>query len=194
MGTVAWPRSLPTSPYYAFRKQDVERRAIYDRGWPLPLVFVINSVGIVTGRDRLALYFTKTEAYSAIDRFYTLETEDARREYKLGPDAQDWKVAWAQADVRAGGMADNKFIQIACQPFDLRWTYYTGKPSGFHVRPRRVLTDVMLNKNNLAIISNRSQEIPGDWSNVLVVSHPATHHTVSNKEVNTVFPLYVEGF
>jgi hypothetical protein len=70
-----------------------------------------------------------------------------------------------------------------------RWTYYTGKPSGFHVRPRRAISDSMLNEN-VAIISNRSQEIPGEWSNVLVTSQPASHHSVSNKEVNTVFPTW----
>jgi hypothetical protein len=48
-------------------------------------------------------------------------------------------------------------------------------------------------RQNLAIVSNRSQEIPGDWSNILIVNQPATHHAVSNKEVNTVFPLYADG-
>jgi hypothetical protein len=192
IATIVWQPIDPASPYYAFRHEDVERRAVYEKGWPLPAIFALNSVGMVTGRDRLAVHFSKSEAYGTVKRFSTLETEEARREYNLGPDAQDWKVAWAQEDIRATRTDDSRLIQIAYQPFDFRWTYYTGKPSGFHVRPRRPVSDAML-KQNLAIISNRSQEIPGDWSNVLVVRQPATHHTVSNKEVNTVFPLYTDG-
>ena len=46
-----------------------------------------------------------------------------------------------------------------------------------------------LRKLNLAFLSNRSQEIPGEWTNILVTETLATHHTVSNKEVNTVFVL-----
>ncbi len=194
IGSVAWQPANPASPYYAFRHEDADRRSIYDKGWLLPAMLLLNSVGIVTGRDKLAVHFSKAEAYQTIRRFSTVETEEARREYHLGPDAQDWKVAWAQEDIRATGAVENRLIQISYQPFDSRWTYYTGKPSGFHVRPRRAVSDAML-KQNLAIVSNRSQEIPGEWSNVLAVANqPATHHTVSNKEVNTVFPLYAEGF
>jgi predicted helicase len=192
IATIAWQPIDPASPAYAFRHEDAERRAVYDKGWPLPAMFAMSSVGIVTGRDKLAVHFSKIDAFGTVERFSTLEAEEARREYNLGPDTQDWKVAWAQEDVQATGTDENRLIQIAHQPFDFRWTYYTGKPSGFHVRPRRAVSDAML-KQNLAIISNRSQEIPGDWSNVLVLRHPATHHTVSNKEVNTVFPIYADG-
>ncbi len=133
--TVTWQPLDPVSPYYAFRHEDVERRTVYDKGWSLTAMFVLSSVGMVTGRDKLAVHFSKSETYATIKHFSTLKTEGARSEYDLGPDASDWKVSWAQEDIRTTGATEDRLIQIAYQPFDSRWTYYTGKPSGFHVRP-----------------------------------------------------------
>jgi len=156
-------------------------------------IFVEYSVGVVTGRDKLAIHFTAAEAYATAKRFTSLETEVARAEYKLGPDAQDWKVSWAQQDIKDSNFDKKRIVEVAYQPFDLRWTYYTGKPSGFHVRPRRTISDAFLQEGNIALVSNRSQEIPGEWTNIFAVSTPATHHTVSNKEVNTVFPASINN-
>jgi len=48
-----------------------------------------------------------------------------------------------------------------------------------------------LRQPNIGLITNRTQEISGEWSNVLVVNGIAQHHSVSSKEVNYLFPLYL---
>lgn len=48
-----------------------------------------------------------------------------------------------------------------------------------------------MRSGNLSIVTNRSQEIPGMWSNILVTDEMAVHHAVSSKEINYQFPLYL---
>ena len=64
-------------------------------------MFPINSVGIVTARDKLAVRWTRGEMRQVASTFADLSEDDAKELYSLKKDAQDWRVKWAQADVRS---------------------------------------------------------------------------------------------
>ncbi len=49
----------------------------------------------------------------------------------------------------------------------------------------------MLAGDNLAFGTTRSTEIKGDWEHIFCTSQMIQHHTVSIKEVNYLFPLYL---
>lgn len=180
----------PVSPDYLMIKQDTELKDEYSQAASLKDIFPINSVGIVTARDHLSIHFEKNELMKVVKDFAKLEVEDARSKYDLGDDVRDWRVTWAQADLVENGVKEVNAKQILYHPFDSRWTYYTGKSRGFHCYPRNEVMQHLL-KSNFAILSNRSQEIPGEWTNIIATDGLATHHTVSNKEVNTIFPAYI---
>lgn len=189
---VSLQKVTPLHPYFLLKNENRASRKDYDEGIAVPEIFSQKSVGLVTGRDKLAMYYHKSDAFTTLQVFISLSVEDARSTFRLGKDAKDWKIDWAQNDLRESGLNKKNFVKISNQPFDYRWTYYTGRASGFHVRPRQSVSDKMLSAN-IAIVTNRSQEIPGEWSNVLVSDNMVTHHAVSNKEVNTVFPLLNNG-
>ncbi|OIP19069.1 MAG: hypothetical protein AUK50_05025, partial [Comamonadaceae bacterium CG2_30_57_122] len=110
--------------------------AEYECGWPLTTIALVNSVGIVTARDALCIQFTEKQAWDTVRDFAKRDAEDARQVYALGTDAQDWQVTLAQKDLNDSG-PNKKLIQpILYRPFDVRHSYYTGKASGFMVRPR----------------------------------------------------------
>lgn len=69
-----------------------------------------------------------------------LPVETAREKYNLRKDSQDWKVHLAQEDVLATGPEQVRVTPILYRPFDVRFSYYTGKSRGFICRPR---ADVM---------------------------------------------------
>jgi len=145
----------PVSPQYLYHQQNAEVKAEYDKGIPVPNIFPVNSVGVVTSRDRLAIHFTRQDLLATVRDFASLDPEEARRKYALGEDVQDWKVAWAQEDVRAAGPSDKYAVPILYRPFDIRWTYYTGKSSGFLVRPRQATMRNMLGGTNVGLITSR---------------------------------------
>ncbi|MBV9861586.1 MAG: N-6 DNA methylase [Alphaproteobacteria bacterium] len=179
----------PTSPYYLYCSQNTSLQAEYYRGMPVPNILSANSVGIVTSRDRLAIHFTRQGLLSTVRDFAARDTEDARRTYSLGRDAQDWKVAWAQEDVRASGASDRCAVPILYRPFDIRWTYYTGRSNGFLVRPRTATMRNMLEGHNLGLITTR---VTKDKDTVFCSSHVAAHKSASAYDISYLFPLYLD--
>ncbi len=135
--TVQWQQITPASPSYLFVPHDSALMEEYHRAWSIADMFPVNSVGIVTARDRLTIAWTADEMWERVEKFADLETEKARREYNLGRDVRDWKVALAQEDVQSSGPDESKVTPMLYRPFDIRYTYYTGRTKGFICMPRR---------------------------------------------------------
>ncbi|MGH6811575.1 MAG: type ISP restriction/modification enzyme [Methylocella sp.] len=182
----------PTAPHFLLYSQDTDTRTAYGRGVSVCDIFSVNSVGVATSRDRLAIHFTRQELLRTVRNFAALDAEDARSVYSLGKDVQDWKVAWAQIDVRATGPSDNCATPILYRPFDIRWTYYTGKSNGFLVRPRPVTMRNMLLGENVGLITSRLTK--GEtFRHAQVTNHICEVICMSPSTSNNgfLFPLYL---
>lgn len=181
----------PTSESYLFVPRDDNLQKEYNTFWKITEIMPVNSVGIVTARDKLTIHWSKDDVWKTIKNFTSLSIEEAREKYSLGKDARDWKVSLAQNDVKGSG-PDKKYIRsILYRPFDIRQTYYTGKTRGFQCMPRPEVMRNMLSCENLALSTTRSIEIGRGWEHVFCASDITQHHTVSIKEVNFHFPLYI---
>ncbi len=187
-----WQELQPHSPYYLFVPQVVDVQTEYERGWPVNEIFPVNSVGIVTARDHLTIKWSPAEVWETVKDFATLPEDVAREKYRLGEDVQDWQVSLAQADVRKSGPERGKVVPILYRPFDMRFTYYTGQSRGFICRPRAEVMRHMLAGKNFGLCSSRGMEIGGGWEHVFCSQTLIQHHTVSLKEVNYLFPVYIQ--
>ena len=181
----------PTSPLYLFAPQAADYRTEYETGWKITDIFVKRVVGIVTGRDKLTIHRTAEELRETVTDFVSLSVDEAREKYRLGNDSQDWQVHLAQADLRNHSDADQHIQSIHYRPHDARWTYYTGKSSGFHQRPRFEIMHHLL-KENLAlcvcrIVTSRQ------WQHTLITDKITDKCYISNRgsESGHVFPLYL---
>ena len=183
----------PRSPNYLFRPWDYELAEEYER-WPkITEIMPVNSVGIVTARDKLTIQHTPDEIERVVKDFADLPPEIARGRYRLSRDARDWKVQWAQDDLNASGLSDDAITPILYRPFDTRYTYYTGKTKGFICMPRREVMRHMLAGENLGLITCRQQsEADSGWNRFGVTHTVLDECTISNKtrEINYLFPLY----
>ncbi len=186
-----WKPLKPNSPHYFFVPRDESERGEYESGWPMPEVMPVNGVGMVTARDALTIDFDADALWRRVHQFSKIDTDEARTEYSLGADVQSWKVTWAQADVRRSGPSKNLIRPVLYRPFDQRFTYYTGKSSGFICRPVFENMRHMLAGENLGLCTTRSIEIGRGWEHVFCSAQMIQHHTVSIKEVNYQFPLYL---
>ena len=151
----------------------------------------MNSVGITTARDRLTIHYTEEELWRTVQDFATLPADEARAKYKLGNDARDWKVEFAQQDLEGSGPSKDRVVPITYRPFDVRYTYYTGHSRGFHCMPRGAIMRHMFSGNNLGLCVSKGKEVSGKWEQVFCTDRLMQHHTVSLKEVNYLFPLYL---
>ena len=192
--TTQWAELTPQSPNYLFIPRDETLAEEYQEGWGITEVFPTNSVGMVTARDKLAIRWTPDEMKQVAATFAELSEDDARIRYDLGSDVQDWKVQWAQADVRSHPDPNRYIAPVLYRPFDKRHTYYTGKSRGFICRPRSEVMRHMLAGPNIGLITCRQQsQAEIAWSMCGVSRSIIESSVISNKtrEINYLLPLYI---
>ncbi len=191
--TTQWQQLKPTSPFYLFVPQNVEDQAEYDQGWKITEAMLVQSVGIATARDRLTIHWSKQDISETIRRFSSLPPEEARAEFNLGPDARDWKVALAQADLRDHSITGGKVAAILYRPFDVRFTYYTGRSRGFLCMPRPDVMRHIQSGENIALVTSRMTK--GEtFHHAQVTTNIVEVICMSPKTSNNgfVFPLYLD--
>ncbi|RKU17173.1 hypothetical protein C6501_04540 [Candidatus Poribacteria bacterium] len=181
----------PTSPYYLFVPQATDYGAEYELGWKITDIFDIGSVGIATGRDKFTIHRTAKEVHEIVDDFVLLSVDEARERYGLPKDTRDWQVHSAQADLRNYPDVERRIVPIYYRPFDIRWTYYTGRSRGFHCTPRDAIMSHLLTEN-LALCVGRIVTGP-KWQHALVTDEITEKCNISNRgsESGYVFPLYL---
>ena len=107
--------------------------------------------------------------------------------FSLGKDS---KVISAQNDIRESGVDRHKITPILYRPFDLRFTYYTGKSEGFHYRPRKDVMRNLANRENIALCFIRSSR-ESIVSNFFVSSYITDKTVLSSSDNANVTPLYI---
>jgi hypothetical protein len=189
--TTEWKEIQPTSPFYFFVPREEKHGELYSRYWKITDIFLVNSVGIVTARDKLTVGDTLDQVWKVIQDFASLSEDEARIKYDLGKDAQDWKVSLAQKDLATSGLKRELIIPILYRPFDVRYTYYTGHSRGFICRPRQEVMKHML-KENMAICVGRAGQVVGlekPW-NIVFCSVFIPDFNLFYRGGNVNFPLY----
>ena len=184
-----WTELDPAPPFCLFEPRN-DLRSEYAAGWKITDVFPTHGVGAVMARDSMTVDFDVNALWERVRTFASLSPEKARSTYKLGRDARDWRVATAQADVRASGPSKKKICMILYRPFDVRFTYYTGNSRGFYASPCRKVMLSMVEGENLGLALSRRVEI-GEFTHVFCTRGVIGHHSMSLKEVNYLFPLWL---
>jgi predicted helicase len=140
----------------------------------------------------LTIQDSPEDIWNVVNDFVALDVEEAREKYSLGEDARDWKVDFAQDDLRNSGILKSKITPILYRPFDIKFTYYTGKSRGFICRPRPDVMFNIVNKNNICLHLCR-QVISEEWKHILVTNKIVDDSFVSNKsrERGYTVPLYL---
>ena len=189
--TTTWRKISPKSEFYLFIPRDERLLQSYEKSPKITDIFPLNSVGIVTARDSLTLKWTSDEIWQTVLNFSKFDSELARLAYNLGKDVRDWKVELAQKDLLESGLDRKRIIRILYRPFDIRYTYYTGKSRGFHCMPRpQVMLHMM--KENLGLLTCRQQNRVGFY-HAFVCNNIVESCVVSNRtrEISYLYPLYI---
>jgi predicted helicase len=191
VSSTLWKPIVPATPFYLFMPIRTEWLQEYNLGWRITDAMPVHSVGIVSGRDELTMKLSSKEILRTVKQFSSLSEEEARERFKLGKDARDWKVSLAQKDVVETGISEQSVAEVLYRPFDVRFTFYTGKTKGFLCMPMYEVMRHMLAGKNIGLSTTKSIEIGRGWEHIFCSSRPIQHHTVSLKEVNYLFPLYL---
>jgi len=155
----------PSAPEYFFVPKDYRIKEEYDNGFGIQDLFPVNSIGIVTARDKFTIHDSAKAVKKTINEFLQLDIESARDRFALGKDARDWSVAGAKEDLTSKPDF-NKIVEISYRPFDKRYTYYTGNSKGFHCMPRGNVMQHLLNGENVGLVVSR--QCVNDWRYVFI--------------------------
>lgn len=186
VASTPWTEIRPRGPYFLFAPLDPGAEERYRRFVPLPELFPVHSVGVVTARDHFALALDHRTLLARIDRFAEWAPDL--------PVAQVWPSlkktrAWDPDEARRRVWEDpawrERLVPILHRPFDRRWIFYS---DAVVERPRRAVLEHMLRCKNLGLVVPRQGRGGGG---ALVTEHLVGHKAVSAYDVNTLFPLYL---
>jgi predicted helicase len=186
-----WNGISPKSEFYLFIPRDEKLVKKYEQWLKVTDIFPVNSVGVVTARDKLTIKYSANDVWTTVLNFSKMDVELARQGYQLGKDVRDWKVELAQKDLIKSGPEKENIVPILYRPFDIRYTYYTGKSRGFHCMPRREVMRHMM-EENIALITSRLTK--GEFfKHAQVTTNIVEVICMSPKTSNNgfVFPLYL---
>ena len=192
-----WDRVEAAPPFHLFEPFDGSDTGTYT-AWPrINEIMPVNVTGIVTARDGFVIAFDrKTLRDRVMDlRSESLSDHAVRQKYFVGKgskkyppgDSRGWKLPAARAQVREDASWDERYTPILYRPFDLRQCYYVSWMVDW---PRADVMEHMLGEN-VGLSTTRTVEIGAGFSHVFTTRAMTQHHTVSLKEVNYLFPLYL---
>ncbi len=179
----------PVSPWYFFTKNHIGEISKYQE-WPqINTIFPKNVTGIVTARDDFVIDFSKEELKTRIMQFRnpSLSDEIIAKSFKL-KDTRGWKLGTARKKLATDDEWDRYFEKILYRPFDVREIYYSQDMIDWG-RPEFMRH--MLQGENIGLCLAKRVEGNRDWQHAFISDKLITHHSVSMKEVNTLFPLYL---
>ena len=184
--SISWNKLTPVEPYYFFVPKDFSIQDEYEKGFKVDELMVECNSGIQTKRDDFVYQFSQQQIEHVIKSLQVLDVEECRKALSIGDDGIAWKVEWAKQDVSHN---EGRYAQVLYRPFDLRWTYYTGKSSGFMARPRMPEASNML-KENVALLAVRNTR--RDMSNNYFVANALVDKDgISSFDNCRFFPLYI---
>jgi len=180
----------PVSPWYFFVPRHTENIRHYLQWKRIDEIFPVNSVGVVTGRDKFVI---DTDKNSLINRINQLRNKNFPNEiisqaYDL-KDKQNWKLSKAREGLQQIDNWQEAIVKILYRPFDVRYLFYH---ETVVERTRRDVMHHMLH-DNIAITTVRQVKTGETWQHALVSDKLIESCYISNKtsEIGYLFPLYL---
>ncbi|EAH9620119.1 DNA methyltransferase [Campylobacter jejuni] len=198
LNSIKWTLVKNNEPFYLFLPQNNDLLEEYNKGISVKDIFMLSSVGIVSGRDKFVMSNSDNlesleNLKTRIKRFLSLDIESARKEFDLGQDSRDWKIEYAQKELKDTQNNSFNYKKIYYRPFDVRWTYYTGKSKGFHCMPRREVMEHFLEGKNLGLsIPRQLKDSKTEWNHCFLTTTITDQALASGGNgPNNIFPLYL---
>ena len=189
---VKWKTVTPEKPFYFFVPKNYAQKEEYESGIKITEAFPLNNIGIITKRDKFTIHSSKRSIWETINKFSSLKPDEAKKEFNLPDDVRDWKIEWAQEDIRKSGPNKEKIVPVLYRPYDIRYTYYTGRSRGFLGWPVEKINKHVVDLDNLVLITSRMTK--GEkFAHTQVTKYMAEVICMSPKTSNNgfVFPLYL---
>ncbi|MDD2637126.1 MAG: hypothetical protein PHW82_16675, partial [Bacteroidales bacterium] len=178
-------------PMYFMVQKDLSLNKIYSKGFALNDIYNLNSLGLLTKRDKFITDFEKNSIVNKLNDFIETNHSDEAlaRKYNLKlKDKDKWDLAKSRKEIQKTGIIQANFRVQNYRCFDKRFIYYDNNFVA------RLNTKVLghLSFKNISIISTR-QLADDNFNHIFVSNIISDQCFISNKtkEGCQVFPLYL---
>lgn len=183
-----WKKVFPYPKFYLFIPTDDKLANHYYSFYKVTEIFPVNSVGIVTSRDKFVIDFDKKKLENRIRHFIDPKTDNEilKQTYHL-IENQSWKIKEQREKLRNDLDWKDSITKILYRPFDERWILYHDE---MIERTRKDVMIHMLDENIGLIMSrqlDKSGVLPVFVNNSLIDAHSIT----SAVSISYLFPLYL---
>ena len=188
ISTTNWTEIAPNKPFYLFIPQDETLRKEYDNYWKITDAMPINSVGVVTSRDKFVFDFDKNELKARISEFADLSKSNEEIKSKFLSKRDKLNLPKARKEINKDKI-DQYISQCLYRPFDNRFLFYH---DSVIERNRSDVMQHLLEQENLALITSRMTK--GEiFQHTQVSKNIVEVICMSPKTSNNgfVFPLYL---
>jgi len=186
--TTDWIKLKPKSEFYLFIPRDEKLEKQYSQFWKITDIFPVNSVGIVTSRDKFVIDYNFDALKRRIRMFKDekLPNEIVAKTFGL-KDKKGWKLSEVRKSVREDKNWEKEFTKILYRPFDERHIFYH---DAVIERSRKNVMRHMM-QENLGLITHKRKELDIPWKHAFLTNFITEHGATSSKTTNYHFPLYL---
>ena len=188
--TTDWQEVRPRSEFYLLVPRDEEALERYNKFAKVTDIFPVNSVGIVTSRDRFIFDFDKKTLERRIRTFLdpNLSDDVIREAFKLRNN-RDWKLEQKRKLIQQDKDWKKKVVPCLYRPFDVRWLFYHYHAIDFG---REEVMRHMV-RENLALCIGRAGQVVSQESlwNLVFCSMLPEDFNLFYRGGNVNFPLYI---
>lgn len=189
--TINYKEVKNNEPMFYMVQKDLGLQEKYNIGFALNDLFNINSLGLLTKRDKFITDFSKESIKKRLNEFFEKEVSNETLAIKYDlklRDNDNWDLVKSRIALQDHGIIEDNFRLQNYRCFDKRYIYYDVNFIA------RLNTKVLkhINNNNLAIISTR-QLADNNFNHIFISNIISDQCFISNKtkEGCQVFPLYL---
>lgn len=189
IASLQWNKLNPSVPNLYFVKKDFKGILIYEKGFKVDEIFIINNTGLNTEFDELAIQANKEEAERILKILKSSTESEVMNLLRLNQDKTE-KIRNAIFDIKNN---NPRIIKIKIKPFEDKFCIYTGKSNGIMGRPRHEIMKHLQNGENLGLISMRqyAYDVPYHCYTFISKQIVTSRLFMSNKGYCSAFPLYL---
>ena len=184
-----WQKIQPSQPEYFFYPRKGTGLTVYNKFWKITDVFLLQSTGVQTSRDKFVIDFDRKALEKRIAKFRDMSmTDDVIKQVYRLKDTRGWKISKVRKELSIDKNWKEYFTKILYRPFDVREIYYTQKMIDW---PRLEVMKHMM-KPNIAMCVGRAGHVVGvdaPW-NIVFCSEIIEDLNLFYRGGNVNFPLY----
>ncbi len=186
VSTTDWKELEAPKPNFFFVPKDFGLGNEYNTLTKIIDLFPVNSNGLETHKDEIAIQDTEEKMSYVLDDFRNLNENEIRIKYNIQKEGRDWKMSYAKNGVSRNGI----ITEIDYRPFDKRYTYFSPYSKGLVAYPRYEVLQHLKYLNNFALLVKR--QCKREFSYIFAISHICEACVFESAYAKTqVLPLYI---